>query len=674
MHYFGKKGLTLFPNPVSCMDAEAKKQYPDRRLAAVMFTDMVGYTALSQTDEALALEVLKRHNKLLRPLFPKYHGREIKTVGDSFLVEFESALDATVCAIEIQKLLHDYNLSAREERKIKLRIGIHLGDVVHESEDIFGDAVNIASRVEQLARPEGICVSQQVFDQIHNKLYYELDKLSGQPALKNVKFETNVYSVVLPWESRARGTAEDKKARLDRLRVAVLPFKNMSPDPQDDYFADGMTEELISTLSAVKELRVVSRTSITSYKDSPKRLGDIGTELMAGSIVEGSVRKAGTQIRVTVQLLDANTDEHLWSEKYDRRLDDIFAIQSDISERVAKALSLKLTESEKERVSKEKTRNMSAFQNYLLGNQLLLQASEPAIRKSIELFRQAVATDSEFAEAYNGLARAYELLGHHSHMAWEESYRVSRDMVERALKIDGDLAEGHATLGYLALVYDWNLLEAEREFKKAMELDASNAFAHRRYARCLAAQGRLTEAVIHAETAADLDPLNPSVYVEKGEMYYLSGRDDDAFKTWKKAQELFPNHDSLYFFSTLARLARGELEEAQREFSHVSQPYREEPLGIYLQGALFGYLGKKEEALAMATRLQTFVESGRSSGDLLAGIYAALGDADEFFKWAEVAVKLRHWELYVLKNHDKFIPKLRSDSRWNELFNEAGIN
>jgi adenylate cyclase len=528
--------------------------------------------------------------------------------------------------------------------------------------------------VGELARPEGVCVSQQVFDQIHNKLSYELDKLSEQPALKNVKFLTNVYSVVLPWESRAGGTAaEDNKARLDRLRVAVLPFKNMSPDPQDEYFADGMTEELISTLSSVKELKVVSRTSVTSYKDSPKRLRDIGAELRAGAIVEGSVRKAGTQIRVTVQLLDANTDEHLWAEKYDRRLDDIFAIQSDISERVAKALSVKLTESEKERVSKEKTRNMSAFQNYLLGNQLLLQASEPAIRKSIELFRQAVATDSEFAEAYNGLARAYELLGHHSLMSWEESYRVSRDMVERALKIDGDLAEGHATLGFLALVYDWNLLESEREFKKAMELDPSNSFAHRGYARCLASQGRLSEAVVHAEIAADLDPLNPSFHSEKGYMYYLSGRDDDAFKTWKKAQGLFPNHDSLYFFSILARLGRGEYEEAQKEFSHLSQPYREEPLGIFLQGMLFGYLGKKEEALAMATRLQSLVENGRSSGDLLAGIYAALGDADGFFKWAEVAVKLRHWELYVLKNLDKSFPKLRSDSRWNVLLNEAGI-
>jgi adenylate cyclase len=316
-----------------------------------MFTDIAGYTALTQSNEAQALEILKRHNRLLRPFFPKFRGKEIKTIGDSFLVEFESALDATNCAIKIQESLHDYNLSSKEDWKIKLRIGIHLGDVVRKNRDIFGDAVNIASRIQPLADPEGVCISEQVYDQVRNKLDNTLAKVE-HGGLKNVTTPIGVFKVVMLWEPKSQ-EEESKKVKLDARRIAILPFSNISPDPNDEYLADGMTEELISTMSKISSLKVIARTSVTKYKGGEKNIDDIAKELKVGTILEGSVRKAGNRLRITAQLIDCRSSDHLWSESYDRELKDVFEIQREIAETVAAALKIKLMPEEEEMVNWE---------------------------------------------------------------------------------------------------------------------------------------------------------------------------------------------------------------------------------------------------------------------------------------------------------------------------------
>lgn len=253
-----------------------------------MFTDMVGYTALAQADEATALQVLERHNRLLRSVFPRYRGTEIKTVGDAFLVEFESALEATQCAIEVQRVLHEYNLSPPDEWKVRIRIGVHVGDVVQTDGDVLGDAVNVASRIEALAEPGGICLTQQVVDQVQNKIEAPLTRLPAA-SLKNVRFPVNVYKVVLPWESP--GPTASIVAAGGGRQLAVLPLTNISPDPKDEYFADGLTEELISSLSHVRGLSVIARTSVMSYKTSPKSVAQVGSELGVDTILEGSVRR-----------------------------------------------------------------------------------------------------------------------------------------------------------------------------------------------------------------------------------------------------------------------------------------------------------------------------------------------------------------------------------------------
>ncbi|HEX4922275.1 MAG TPA: adenylate/guanylate cyclase domain-containing protein, partial [Candidatus Bathyarchaeia archaeon] len=311
-----------------------------RRLAAIMFTDIVGYTAITQRDERLALSLLEKQRELIRPVVSRYGGREVKTMGDAFLIEFQSALTATECAIEIQESLGDYNKSASQ--KLFVKIGIHVGDVVHTGQDVFGDAVNIASRIQSLAEGGGVCISEQVYAQVRNKLPYRMEKMPPHE-LKNVQYPVDIYKLSLAMNEDPGGSAP-------KNRVAVLPLSNISPDPKDGYFADGMTEELITVLSQVHGLRVIARTSVDHYRGGVQRAAQIGRELGVGSMIEGSVRIAGDRLRVTVQLIDASNEEHLWSENYDRRLDDIFEVQSDIARRVAKNLEVRLMAKDQDRL------------------------------------------------------------------------------------------------------------------------------------------------------------------------------------------------------------------------------------------------------------------------------------------------------------------------------------
>src|SRR5487761_1206333 len=304
----------------------------ERRLAAIMFVDLVDYTRLSQKNESVAIRLLYEERKLLRTAFAQYSGKEIKTIGDGFLVEFSSALDAVRCAVAIQSSVRQRNVSSETGESIQVRIGIHVGDVVHsEDNDILGDTVNVASRIEPLAEPGGICISDAVYNHLRNKIENPMISL-GRIQLKNVELSMEVFKVVVtPWQRGSEAPGEPARAlKLDDRRIAVLPMTNMSGE-SDEYFSDGMTEELISTISTISGLHVISRTSVMKYKNSNKSVPEIGRELNVGSILEGSVRKAKNQVRITVQLINAGTDEHVWSQTYDRDFVNIFEIQSNIA-------------------------------------------------------------------------------------------------------------------------------------------------------------------------------------------------------------------------------------------------------------------------------------------------------------------------------------------------------
>lgn len=467
-----------------------------------MFTDMVGYTALTQSNESLAIEILDRHNRLLRPFFPKFHGKEVKSIGDSFLVEFESALDALNCAIEIQSYLHDYNFSSRESWKISLRIGIHLGDVIHRADDVLGDAVNIASRIEPMAEPECICISEQVYDQVRNKVSQSLVEL-GPKDLKNVSFPVTVYGVVMPWEKHG---ASAEGASLPVNRIAVLPFANISPDPQDEYFADGMTEELISTMSKVSGLKVIARTSVSGYKGGKKRIDEVARELGVSTVLEGSVRKAGDRLRITVQLINAQTSDHLWAESYDRELKDVFEIQSDIAKTVVNSLEVRLLSSEKKDIEKRPTGNLKAYQLYLRGRYYLNRETREDYSKALDLLKEAIRLDPEFALAYAGISDYYHGGAHYNWFSPEDAFPLMKEHAQKALEVDPRSAEGHAALGAVYFHYEWKWREAEKEFVKAIELKPSYDSAYNMYYFLLAIMGRYEESLEQAKKGSELAP------------------------------------------------------------------------------------------------------------------------------------------------------------------------
>ncbi len=465
-----------------------------------MLTDIAGYTAMTQADEQLALELLSEHALLLRDRFASHQGREVKGTGDGFLVEFPSALDAVRCAIDIQEALHERNATVPEDRSLRLRIGIHLGDVVHRGDDVFGDGVNITSRVEPLAQPGGISISRQVYDQVWNKLQLPLVSL-GEQELKNVKACIEVFRVVLPWEAATEeGVTACAAPEADRLRIAVLPLVNISPDPADAYFADGMTEELIYSLSKICCFRVIAQTSVIPYRGVKKPASVVGRELRVGTLLEGSVRKAGPRVRITLQLIDAQSEEHLWSEAYDRDLEDLLAVQSDVAQRVAEALQVRLAPREKERLDAQATGDLDAYMLYLKGRHFWNAHTPDGARKAIELFLAAIALDPDYALAYSGLADAHSLLS---------DRRKAMEAAEKALALDPGLAEAHASLGLIREEFSRDIAGAEEELQHAIALNPSYAMARHWYAMLLAVEGRSEEALAQLRKALELDPFSP---------------------------------------------------------------------------------------------------------------------------------------------------------------------
>ncbi len=488
-----------------------------RKLAAIMFTDMVGYSALSQRDEKLAQELLEEHRQLLREIFPRFNGTEIKTIGDAFLIEFHSALEAAQCAIEIQRTLAKRNHDVTAERRIELKIGIHIGDVVHREGDVYGDGVNIASRIEPLAGAGGICVSMDVERQIRNALEARFEKLAPTE-LKNISVAMDLFRIVLPWEQASpiaeppTSVSKPKRHRLlagviaavvligvgvpltifapailKSLRsgrdsdnrivspipdksIAVLPFENLSDDKQNAFFADGVQDEILTNLAKVADLKVISRTSVMQYKAAAARnLREIGQALGVAHVLEGSVQRIANKVRVNAQLVDARNDAHLWAQTYTRDLADVFAIQSEIAEGIAQQLQAHLSADEKARIAKPSTNDPLAYDLYLRARQLDDLANDPDAKthllQAISLLEEAVRRDPRFLRAYCLMCETHIDLywGGSDHS--DQRRELARVALQRAEEIQPDAGEVHWQKGLYAYHgfrdYDGALAEFE---------------------------------------------------------------------------------------------------------------------------------------------------------------------------------------------------------------------
>jgi adenylate cyclase len=627
-----------------------------RRLAAIMFTDLVGYTALTQRNEALAMQLLEEHRRLVRPFFPKHNGREVKTIGDAFLVEFESALEATRCAFDIQQSLSELNSGRQEDRCVLLRVGIHLGDVIHDQNDVYGDAVNIASRIEPLAAPGGICVTQQVYDQIKNKLEFPLSTL-GEKNLKNVSEPIEVYRVVLPWEKKS-----ESESSLERNRIAVLPFTNLSPDPADGYFADGMTEELITSLSGVKQLTVIARTSVMRYKGSQKSASDVGRELNAGSLIEGSVRKAGNKVRITAQLIDTSTEGHLWAQNYDRQLDDVFAIQSEIAEKVAGELRIRLVDSEKRVIEKKATENTEAYSNFLRGRELYREETEASVRQAVSLFEKAIELDPKFARAYVGVADCHEWLDGSGCEPDDIALPIVKTLLERAIDLDPTLPEAHASLCAMLFNVDDDL-RSEAEAKRALELNPSLPDPHNMLGELAGLKGDQEEMIRQMEIAYRLDPIRPHFIWLLGTTYLYVGREQEALEHWKKTEHLAPA--GTYRGMVEYYLTKGDVEKAKEFHAKAEKIEPTRPWLIWMSGVIAAMEGDREEALLAIKKIED-AKMGPIGFNFIGYVHHALGDLDSYFAYMNKALEI-HALVTLTLMYSPLFAKARADPRYLEF-------
>ncbi len=638
-----------------------------RRLAAIMFTDMVGYTALGQRDESLSLALLEEHRKMLRPIFARHNGREIKAIGDAFLVEFASALDAVRCAYDIQRASREFNFSLPSEKRIHLRIGIHLGDVVEAQGDILGDAVNVASRIEHLAKDGGVCLTQQVFDHVQSKFELSLVSL-GKQALKNVKVPIEAYRIVMPWEE----TGVEREV-LDRRRVAVLPFYNMSPNPDDEYFADGLTEELITTLSKIGEISVISRTSVMQYRKSPKHARDVGKELDAGTIMEGSVRKAGNLVRITVQMVDAEKDRHLWAESYDRNLQDIFAIQTDIAKRVADVLRVKILAGEKEQIEKKPTTSTEAYTLYLKGRYYWNERSKEGLTKAIEYFRQAIQLDPTYALGYSGLADCHFIIAQWGFEDPSANFQKAETFVTKALGLDEKLAEAHTTLAGVLQYFEYDQARAEEEFRRAIDLRPSYATAHQWYHLFLSGQERWEEAYAEITRALDQDPLSLIINDNLAYFFLVRKEYDRAIEILKKVLEMKPDFLDAHRVLLDVQLLTSKYDEAWQEAVMISKLSNGSTDGKGAQALVYAKMGKAEEARRLLAELE---KRPRGEGNVhpssIGLIFFMLGEMDRGFEWLEKAYEERDGYLPLLKT-SPYLDPIRSDPRYHSLLSRMGL-
>lgn len=470
-----------------------------RRLAAILAADVAGYSRLVGSDDEGTFAALKACRELVALKSKQHRGRIVNTPGDSALVEFASAVDAARCAVELQKEMARRNAVIPEDRRLEFRIGIDVGDIIIDEGDIYGDGVNIAARVESLANPGGICLSENAYQQIKGKLTLSASDM-GEQQLKNIAQPVRVYRVQLN-DAPARPTL----ALPDRPSIAVLPFQNMGGDPEQEYFADGITEDITTALSRLRWFFVISRNSSFSYKGKVIDVRVIGRELGVRYVLEGSVRKSGGQLRVTAQLIDATSGNQIWAQRYDRELADIFALQDEITANVVATIEPQLYAAEDYRAKKEPPENLDAWGCVARGLSLILKLTKHDNAAAQELLKKAITIDPSYAQAYSLLAFSLSLA---NSWGWQPSQSVlapAWDAAQRAIRLDSDNPWAHLALGHVHR-QRLELQDAVAEFQNAIALNPNFAFAHTHLGLALCFLGRSEEALVELDTAERLSP------------------------------------------------------------------------------------------------------------------------------------------------------------------------
>jgi adenylate cyclase len=534
------------------------------QLAAIVFADVVGYTAMMQEDETAAVEKVNHFRQSIETLTAQLNGKIIQYYGDGSLLLFNSATDAA----EFAKLLQG---ELNTTTKVPVRIGIHMGDVLFQKGNVFGDVVNIAARIQSLAPASGIYISETVFMNITNKKGLDSAFVKEQ-TLKNVKDPVRIYEVLTEFRKPIPlSSITDKPAAepISENSIAVLPFSNMSSDKEQDYFSDGLTEDIITQLSKIKSLKVISRTSVMQYKKNYKPIKEIGNELGVGVILEGSVQRYGDNVRITAQLINASSDDHLWAESFDRPVKDIFSIQREVALSIASVLNTKLSKKETEKLDDTPTVNMLAYDLYLRGKFLIAKRNKTDMLIARELFRQALNKDKNFALAYSGLADTYLLSSYRGYEDPDVMLPLAKKHIDMALSLDPSSGEIQGTLGYwYHQTFNWN--EAEKTYRKAIALDPNQSNAYLWLAILLEAKDEKEEAAKIYDKGSEVNPVWDYLIQNKIRALANDGNEEEAI-----------------------RLQRHLIERAA--YDPVIQKSRYANLS-----KLYWFFGKKEEAIVAA--------------------------------------------------------------------------
>jgi TolB-like protein/class 3 adenylate cyclase len=669
----------------------------ERRLAAIMFTDIVGYTALMAESEEKGRRVRERHRTLLGPLSEQHHGRVVDENGDELVLCFPSALDAVSCALAAQTELSD-------DPDLRLRIGIHMGDVVFEDGRVYGDGVNVASRIRPLSEPGGICVSDEVQHSIQNQEDIESRSL-GRHELKNVPRTVEVFAVGRPGSVRVgrrrRGQArpwsrgrsalavlalavvaliawriweQTRGAATGPIRsIAVLPLENLSGDPEQEYFSDGMTGALIGDLAKLGTLKVISRTSVMPYKNARRPLREIAAELDVDGIIEGTVIREGDRIRIAVQLIDARSDHNLWADRYERSLRGVLALQSEIAATVAREIDLQLTPREQELLTSSYEVIPAAHDAYLRGKNHLSAFTVADTFQAIEHLERAVALDPNYAAAYAAIGEAYTYLGFGLlALPPNEAGPKAREAALRAVELQPNLATAHAVLGGVYANFDWNWGAAEKELKLAVELNPNDPWALERYAFFLSNVGRHAESLAVGRREIDVAPLDLALRGFHAHRLYFARDYTGSIEELSSILEIEPTFAYAHAIMgwAAAQLGRDEASaEASRTYWRLS--------GLPGWTSDAWERGYRDQGLVGARREWVAEYMRRSDTEYLppflaAGLCAGNGERECALELLERAYEIRDPLLVMVRSEPAFDP-VRSDPRFQDLLRRIGF-
>jgi class 3 adenylate cyclase/TolB-like protein/Flp pilus assembly protein TadD len=691
-----------------------------RKLAAIMFTDMVGYSALAQQNEALALELLEEHRRLVRPLFARHGGREIKTIGDAFMVEFSSPVEAARCAIAMQESLREHNQAASEQNQLRIRIGLHLGDVIHREDDVYGDGVNIAARIEPLAEPGGICLTQQVYDHVHNKLSVPWLKL-GQGELKHIQFPVSLYRIVLPWETQRSPLVERIRFRLrqsrapalvvmifaialvgviwailhaarlvkradlslsaapggevettNRLnRLVVLALKNLSGDTNQQYFAEGITDVLSTELGGIRPLKVRSISAADRVAFASKPASEIARALKVDAVVRGSVQTDGKRAIIAVQLIEAVTENTVLSTNFSRDLSEGLRLQIEVAQAVAREVVATLAPEQRARLQNARRVNPEAYLEYFRGRLYWSKRGKADLEKALEHFQKAISIDPSYAEAWSGVADTYSALGYRAFLSPKDTFPKAEAAAKQALTKDPNLAEAHTSLATVQLNYQHDWQGAEKSFQQALKLNPSYAHAAHWYSHLLVAQGRMAESLQQSLTALDLAPVDIPINNHLVWHHFMAGNYEEARVQGEVTRNLDENLPIAHWYLGSAYRYLGRYAEAIRELTFAASRgsvEAEAELGFTQARA-----GNRPEAQKILERLKQRSQDGEYIAPYhIALIYVGLGDRTAALDWLEKAAEDKSVWLIYLKV-EPTLESLRAESRVKALLKQLNL-